>query len=88
MAAFAFELAPQFVGAEQKRDVGGILEIGLADDARLAVAGALVVRGSELLETEDFQAASGEMIDSGTAHAAEAENDDVVGAGHAITLLY
>ena len=36
----------------QQRHVGGVLEVGLPDDPRPAVAGALVVRGAEPLEAE------------------------------------
>jgi hypothetical protein len=78
---------PQLVGAQQQRDVVGVLEVRLADDARPAVAGPAVVGGPVAVEPEDAQAARREVVGGGGAHAAEADDGDVVGGGHVRALL-
>ena len=72
------QLVPQLVGAQQQRHVGRVLEVGLPDDARPAVAGTLVVGGGELLQPEHPLPALGQVIRRGTAHATEPDDDNVV----------
>ena len=72
------ELVPQLVGTQQQRHIRRVLEVGLPDDARTAVAGSFVVGGSELLQPEHPLPASREMVGGGAAHAAEPDHDDVV----------
>ena len=69
---------PAFVGAPQQGHVEGAFGIGEADDARFAMGGAVGVRDVELLQPEDANAALGERIAGGAAHAANAEDDDIV----------
>ena len=54
-----FELLPQLVGAQQQRHVARVLVVGLADDARLPMGAAQLVRDAELLQTEHPRAALG-----------------------------
>ena len=78
------ELVPQLVGAKQQRYVGGVLEVGLPDDPRPAVAGPLVVRRTEALQAEHPLPASGQVRGRRAAHAAQPDDDDVV--GHPVTV--
>src|SRR5919199_2888442 len=77
-ARLALQLLPQLVGPQEQRHVGGMLEVGLADDARAAVARAPVVGRGEPLEPENPFAASGEPVGGGAPHPAEAGDDRVV----------
>ena len=45
-----FEVEPALVGAVEQRHIGGVVGIGLADDARLAVRTAAVVADGELFQ--------------------------------------
>ena len=67
------------VGALEQRHVIRVLEIGQADDARFAVRAAAVVSGWKAIEAQDVGAALGEVIQSGAADAACAQDDAVVG---------
>ena len=51
-AGVGLQLLPQLVGPPQQRHVGRVLEVGLPDDPRPAVAGSLVVRRAEALQAE------------------------------------
>src|SRR5205085_3758389 len=73
-----FQVVPPLEGAVQQRDVVGMLEIRLADDARLAVRAAAVVHQAELLQAEHAPAAAGQLEQRRTAHAADAEHDRVI----------
>jgi hypothetical protein len=72
-----FELMPEVVGTQDKRDVVRAFEISLANDAGFAMGGTIVVGRSELIEAENAVAALGEALSSCTAHRAEANNDGV-----------
>ena len=54
---------------QQQRDVGRVLEVGLPDHPRVAVTGAAVVSGGELLDADHVGAPAGEVRSRGTAHA-------------------
>jgi hypothetical protein len=72
-AGLVFQLMPEVVSALNERDVIGMFVIGLTDDARIAVRGAVVVGGTETFEPEDALAARGKMIGGGAAHASESQ---------------
>src|SRR5262245_2550841 len=55
-----------------------MLPVGKANDAAEAVRRSEIVRDVELLERKDARAALGEVTRGGAAHAADAEDDDVV----------
>lgn len=73
-----FQFSPQFIGAEQQRNVIGVLEICLTDDARFTVGTAPVMAVIEPIDGEDTKAAFGSMISGGTAYSAGAKDGDVV----------
>ena len=54
-----------------------MLEIGLANDAGLAVRGTERMRRRETVEAEYVAAATGQMKRRGAAHRAQADDDDV-----------
>jgi hypothetical protein len=66
------------IGDPEQRDVAGMLEVGLADDSSVTVAGALIVDGVEPLDAEDTDPAGGQLGRCRRAHAAEPDHDDVV----------
>ena len=70
-------VAPPIVGGAHQRDVERVLEVGGADDARLAVRRAAIVRRVEAVEAEHAQAAARERARRRGAHGAEACDDDV-----------
>ena len=72
------QLGPELVGAFEKRHVVGMFEIGLADDPGLAVGTAPVVAGRKLVDAQHPRPASGQVIQRGAAHAAAADDDNVV----------
>ena len=72
---------PEPVAFEQQRHVVGMLEIGLANDAGVAVGAAAVVRRVEAVDADGPHAAAGQLVESGAADAASAEDDGVV-SGH------
>src|SRR6201993_4907722 len=72
------QLLPQLVGAQQQRNITGVLEISLADDPRPAVTGALVVGGLMPLQAQHPASSGGQMIGGGTSHTAQSHHDDVV----------
>ena len=49
---FRFQIPPEIVSANRQRDIIGMLKIGFADDAGLAVRTAQVVRDAELLQAQ------------------------------------
>ena len=69
---------PQLVGPQEQRHVGRVLEVRLADDPGLPVAGAPVVRRGVPLQPEHPLAAPGEVVGCRAPHPAEAGDDDVV----------
>src|SRR5262249_59395591 len=77
------ELAPELIGAEQQRDVRRMLVVGEANNPRLAVHGAVLVRDLELLEPDDAAAAAREVVQRGAAHRADAHHHGVVAPAHA-----
>jgi hypothetical protein len=77
LSRIVLELAPEFVGALHQRNVSRVLEVDLANEAGAAMAGALVVRWGEPFEPQDALATPGQVIGSGTAHAAEPDDDHV-----------
>src|SRR5579862_6053813 len=77
LAGVLFELFPEFIGTEHKRDVGGTLRVCLTDHAGGAVRRSPVVGRGELLNAEDALAALSEMLRGGATHSAQAENDDI-----------
>jgi hypothetical protein len=86
LVGLRLELAPELVRAPHQRDVGRVLEVREADDARQAVRGAVLVRDVEALETEDALPAAGEMVERGAAHSADPDDDDVVPLHPRVTL--
>ena len=58
-----------------------MLEVGLADDAGLAVGAAAVVRRVKAIDADGSHAAAGQLVERGAADAAGAEDDGVV-RGH------
>ena len=83
-AGEGFELVPEFIGAAEEGDIMGVLIVGEADEAGLAVGGAQGVGDVELVKGEDFFAtalgreAALEMGGGGGAHGAGAEDDGVI----------
>ena len=78
LAADALDLLPQLVGALEQHDVGGVLVVGQADDARVAVRRTLVVRDVELLDAQHALPALGQLVAGGAAHPAHADDDGVI----------
>jgi hypothetical protein len=72
------QLVPEAERPSDEGDVGGVLVIGRADDAGVAVRAAAVVGRGELLQAEDAPAAAGQRRRRRRPHAAEAEDEDVV----------
>jgi hypothetical protein len=70
-AGVVLQLMPKMVGALYERDVIWMFVIGLANDARMAVGGAVVVSGTKTFEPKNAFAAGGKMIGGGAAHASE-----------------
>ena len=81
LARFGLDLAPQFVGATQQRYVGRMLEVGHADDTRVAVRRAAAVGNVELLQPQHALAAPGKLVTGRAPHPADADNDGIVGGG-------
>src|SRR5450432_3746450 len=79
LTGLRFEIAPKLVGAKQQGHVGWMFEIRLPDDPRGTMARAAIVRRGELLETEHAFSPRGEVCRRRAAHAAETEDDNVVG---------
>jgi hypothetical protein len=52
--------------------------ISLTDDARVAMRGAIIMRGTKAFQPEHAFAARGKMIGGSAAHASKAQQDDVV----------
>src|SRR5919106_1420582 len=77
----SLEPIPQLVGAMEERNIGGILEIGLPDDAGPAVARAPVVRGTKLFDAQYRATSCGDLIRRRAPHRAEA-HDDHIEPGH------
>src|SRR5262249_52514295 len=71
------ELGPELICAVQQRHVSGMLEVGLADDARLSVRTAAVVRDRKLLDPENALATAGQGIKRGAAHSPDADHDRI-----------
>jgi hypothetical protein len=78
LARAALDLAPQLVGPAQQHHVGRVLVVGHADDPRLAVRRALVVRHVVALEAEDALPAARQVVGRRAPHAAHADDDRVV----------
>ena len=74
---FGFDVGPQVIRFQQKRDVVGVLEVRFADDPRLAVRTALVVSWTEAVEAEHSQTAPREMVRGSAAEAADSQYDRV-----------
>ena len=72
------DFAPQRIRAPKHRHIGRVFRIGQADDARLPVGRAQVVRDVELFQPQHPASAAGELPGGGAAHAAHADHDDVV----------
>jgi hypothetical protein len=51
---------------------------GEAGDARVAMAGALLVRRRKTIDAQNARAALRKLVERSAAHGAEADNDDVV----------
>src|SRR5439155_11182105 len=75
----SFELLPEVVRALHQRNVRRLLEVRLADDARLAVRRAQRMPGGVGVEAEDASAALREVEGRGAAHGAEANDDHIEG---------
>ena len=73
------QVVPSLVGTAQERNVIGMLEIGLADDARFAVRAAAAMPDGELLDSQYAVTAPGQFKGGRRPHAAQPEHDDVVG---------
>jgi hypothetical protein len=73
------QLVPELIRTEHQRNVVGALEICLPDDARTAMRRALVVRRSELIESQNPLSSLCEMLSSRAAHGSEAEDDHIEG---------
>src|SRR5436190_12169244 len=69
-AGFLFELFPKDISMLNQRHVGGTFEIGFADDSRLPMRGAEIVRRSKTLQSQNPQASISEVEGSGAAHGA------------------
>lgn len=54
----AFKVLPQAIAFQQQRHIVGMFEIGLPDDARLAVRTSFAVGRVEAVDAEDAQAAT------------------------------
>ena len=71
------EFVPKFVGALEQRNVIGMLKVGLADDARLAVRAAVAMRGRMLIEPGHPQSARGQLPQHRAADPAGAQYDHI-----------
>ena len=81
-AAAKLQGPPLFEGAAQQRHVGRMLPVRQPDDPADAVRRAEVVRDVVALEAEHAASAAGELVDGGAAHAADANDDRIVGSWH------
>ena len=70
---------PQFVRAPNHWHVIGVLEVGLANQPRLAVRAAAIVPQGKAIQPEHLRPALGQMIEGRTADPADSEHDCVVG---------
>src|SRR5205823_8626252 len=71
-----------FIRPLDERDIERVFELGFANDSRQAVGGTEIVGRMKSVQAEDAKAAFREMISCGTAHRAEANDDDFVLEGH------
>src|ERR1051326_4440251 len=72
-----FEILPQFVSAFEQRHIAGMLEVGEADEPRLAVRAAVVVSGGKAINAEHALPTARQVIKSRAADAAGSEHDAV-----------
>ena len=77
-SAALLELPPELVGAPHQRNVERVLEVGLADDAAIAVRRAEGVSLRELIEAEHTPAAQSELAKRSASHRAEPQDNRVV----------
>ena len=78
----ALELAPHHVGPARERYVIGVLAVRFAEDARMTMRRAPIVRRPELLEPKHAFALTGHLMGDRAADNAQPKNDNVVGPGH------
>src|SRR5215467_7010503 len=86
MSRLLFKCSPQFVRPLDERDIERIFEIRFANDSGQSMRRAEIVRRMKLIQAEHTKAALGEMKRRGTAHCAQANDDDFVVEGHAAAL--
>ena len=72
-----FQIVPALEGAADERNIVGMLVVGLADDARVAVRAAAIVAERELLQGEHALASTGQLEGRRRTHAADADHDRV-----------
>ena len=82
LAGDRLELVPELVAAPQQRDVGRMLVIREADDARQPVRRAELVQQVVLLEPQHAPATACQVECRCRSHAAEADDDRVVSVRH------
>ena len=84
LAARRFDVMPELVGAQQQRHVIRVLVIGQPDDAADAVGRAHRMGDVEPLQAENPLAAARQLEGGRAAHAADADDDDVIYHVHSI----
>src|SRR5690349_11437543 len=70
-----FQIVPALEGAAHQRDVIGMLIVGFANDARVAMRTAAIVAKRKLLESENAPAATRQFAGRRRTHAADANHD-------------
>ena len=79
LAGVGFDLSPKVVGAAQEWDVVGVFEVGLANDAGVAVGAPAIVARLEAIDPEGANAPTRELIERARS-AASCPDDDDIGA--------
>ncbi len=76
-AGHVLQLVPELVGPIEQRNVGWVLMVGEADHAADAVGRAHLVGYVVLFQAQHLPATPGQVINGGTPHAADSDNDGV-----------
>jgi hypothetical protein len=88
LARQPLRLAPKFIGAAEQRHIGRMLEIGEADDPVQPMRRPHPMPDIKPLDPEHPQPPPRQLPAGSRAHAAEADDDDVVGLGHGGSLEF
>ena len=82
-----FQFVPFFERASDQRYIVGMLRISGTNDARSAVRAAEIVAECELLQSQYTLTAYAQLIASGRAHPADAQDDGIVMGDHVAAVV-